>query len=97
VQNNNLSIECGAALFSVTKWGYISNSRFPNLVISKEQNKLKNNFNNKNTIYYRCGISEIELHFFKNDNEINILAEIPYFENTFSIIYTKPNSKQHLQ
>ena len=89
VKENNLSIDCGAALFSVSKKGYIVNSRYPSLVVSKRQNLLKASYNDANTIYFLCGISQKEVIGLTKNSKIKILAKLPYFDENYSVFYTK--------
>ena len=89
VKDKNLSIDCTAALFSVSKKGYIVNSKYPSLVVSKTHNFLKDSYNDVNTIHLLCGISDEDLDNLIRIGNIKILAKLPYFENNLSVFYTK--------
>lgn len=89
VKGNNLSIDCGAALFSVSKYGYVVNSRYPSLVVSKTHNLLKDSYNDSKTVYFLCGISQNDVDNLLSNSKIKILAKLPYFEKNYSVFYTK--------
>lgn len=89
VKGNNLSIDCGAALFSVSKNGYVVNSRYPSLVVSETHNLLKDSHNDSKTVYFLCGISQKDVDNLVSNSKIKILAKLPYFEKNYSVFYTK--------
>lgn len=78
-----------AALFPVTKNKYVRSIRYPSLVISKEQNDLKENLNNESRVYYLYDIDQKEFDLLDKEKSIKILTVFPYFENNLSVIYVK--------
>jgi len=92
VSTRVLSNECGAGLFSVTKSGYIVNSKFPNVVISAKQNSIKAEIEFFDTVFYACGMSNADVRALVSQDEVLILEIVPYLNKTVSVLYQKKNN-----
>jgi len=89
VSTRVLSNECGAGLFSVTKSGYIVNSKFPNVVISAKQNSIKAESEFSDAVFYACGLSDTGVRALVAQDKVLILETVPYLNKTISMLYQK--------
>jgi len=87
--DKNLSIECASGLYSYTKFGYQSESRFASYNLSNLSNLEKVSYNSNKTIYYACGLNLNSFTILLTKKDIEILSILPDTPETYAVIYKK--------
>ena len=85
--DKNLTIECDSGLFSYTKFGYQSESRFSSYMFSKLANLERISYNSNTTIHYACGLDLNSYTTILMSKDIEILFTLPYSPETYTVIY----------